>query len=68
MKLSEQTKSLKNKCPICGQELYAYWYTPANDHPELGVWYVECSKEQCKYNHQDYFPNLEWLSKKFNIY
>ena len=63
----EQTKSLKDKCPTCGNELYAYWHTPASDHPECGSWYVECANQKCKHEHDDCFPNLEWLSEKFNI-
>ncbi len=63
----EQTISLKEKCPICGDELYAFWHTPASDHPECGTWYVECNNENCKYEYNDSFPNLEWISKTFNI-
>lgn len=63
----EQVKSLDDKCPICGFNLYAFWHTPSSDHPELGVWYVECNNNNCNYQYDDCFPNLEWLSKEFNI-
>ncbi len=55
----------KDKCPTCGGKLYAYWHTPASDHPECGNWYVECTK--CDYEYDDCFPNLEWLAKKFTL-
>ncbi len=65
----QQAKYLKDKCPKCGDKLYTYWHTPAGDHPELGMWYVECNngKDNCDYKYDDAFIDLEDLSKIFNI-
>ncbi len=65
--MPEITKYLKDKCPTCGNKLYAYWHTSSGDHPELGNWYVECCMGVCKYEYPDCFPDLEWLSKKFTL-
>lgn len=66
-KATEQTKCLKDKCPTCGNNLYAYWHTSASDHPEIGNWHVECSNSQCKYEYCNCFADLEDVSKKFNV-
>lgn len=64
----KQTKSLKDKCPTCGHQLYAYYHTPAADHPEVGVWHVECINKKCKYEHDHSFDDLDQLAKKFTDY
>lgn len=61
------TESLKNKCPICGENLYTYWFTPCSDSPECGLWYIECNSLECKYEYEGNFGDLDELSQKFDI-
>lgn len=62
---SKDSRYLANPCPICGQKLYAYYDTPTCDEPELGCWFVECSK--CEYKDDDSYPNLECLNRNFTV-
>lgn len=65
--MDEITKNLKEECPKCNKSLYAYWHTPACDHPELGCWYVECPNPECTYLHDEVFPDEKNLFIFFTI-
>lgn len=58
--------NLLDKCPTCGEGLYAYWHTPASDHPECGTWSVECG--HCDYEHEEEFQSIERLKNNFKIF
>ena len=51
----EKVRSLDSLCPLCWNKLYEFWCTPASDHPELWLWFTECTK--CDYSEEywDYF-------------
>lgn len=44
---------MNKKCPVCGNLLYTYWERYTCDHPELGNFFVECTK--CDYKHDEIF-------------
>jgi hypothetical protein len=59
--------SEKHKCPDCEHGLYTHWFTPAGDHPELGIWYVECRNPEKSHELEATFGTIEELMKEFEI-
>ena len=49
IEIHEKTKYVKDKCPLCEHQLYAYYNEASHGDSATGVWNVECS-------HCDYAP------------
>jgi predicted nucleic acid-binding Zn-ribbon protein len=62
---------VKGNCPECGSGLYAYPHTPSSDHPELTMYYIECTNEKCGYKDpEEYTPEEitdKWLYCECNV-
>jgi hypothetical protein len=52
---------IDEQCPECNHSMMVIWETPAGDHPELGMWHIECAS--CEYDKHESLTDRELLEK-----